>query len=59
MRSAMSGVSSARCFMRSPLVAKRGSASRSSRPIAFAMRSQLDWLAPPTLIQPSAVGKAW
>ena len=52
-----SGVSAARLRMRSPLVRKRASSASSGRPITFTMRSQLAWLAPPTLIQPSARGK--
>jgi hypothetical protein len=45
--------------MRSPFVLKRASSISSGRPMARAMRSQFGWFAPPTLIQPSAVGKAW
>ena len=58
-RSAMSAVSAARFLMRSPLVRKRGSRASSGLPMTFTMRSQFDWFAPPTLIQPSAVGNAW
>ncbi|MND09173.1 hypothetical protein D3C83_322940 [compost metagenome] len=55
----MSGVSASRLRMRSPFVRKRGSSLSSGRPITFTMRSQFAWFAPPTLIQPSAVGKVW
>jgi hypothetical protein len=44
--------------MRALLSMKRGSAI-SSDSTSAAMCSQLPWLAPPMLIQPSAVGKAW
>ncbi len=45
--------------MRSLLVLKRGSSRHSGWPSTSAMRSQLAWLAPPMLIQPSLAWNAW
>ena len=53
------GTSAPRFLMRSVFVVKRASAASSGMPIAFKMRSQFDWFAPPRLIHPSAVGNAW
>ncbi len=51
--------SSARCSIRSRLRTKRGSSRRSSAASARVSRVQVASFEAPTLIQPSAVRKAW
>ncbi len=54
-----SAASSGRLAIRSSLVAKRGSARSSSRPITAHSRSHGAALLPPTVTYPSLVRSAW
>ena len=55
---ARSSRSASRWAMRSALDLKRGSSASSSSPITRTSRIQLIWFQPPTVIQPSDVGRA-